>query len=104
MTDTVGVVTIVVGAALALFTAFVLWRRVAAFAGVACAIGAGAMMGAGALLVQAAPSTADWVFTLAVLGVLTPLHARLLFGPAGGPREPRWLPSPTSPRRKGRNA
>ena len=83
MTDTFGVVTIVVGAALALFTAFVLWRRVPAFAGVSCAVVAGAMIGAGALLVQAAPSTADWVFTLAVLGVLTPLHARLLFGPAG---------------------
>jgi len=83
VTDTFGVMAIVAGASLGLFTAFGLWRRVRAFVGVSCAVGAGAMIGAGALLVQDTPSTADWVFTLAVLGGLSPLHTRLLFGPAG---------------------
>ena len=83
MTDALGVVAIGTGAALGLLTYFVLWKRVPAIVGVSAAVAAGATTGAGALLVQDAATAADWIFTLGVLGALTPVHAKLLFGAPG---------------------
>jgi hypothetical protein len=52
--------------------------------GLAAALGM--VLGAGALLVQDAPSTADWAATLALMAVLAPLHDRFLAGPPGNGR------------------
>lgn len=41
---------------------------------------AGVAVGAGALLVQDEASAAEWTITLVALGVLTPIHGRLVFG------------------------
>jgi hypothetical protein len=44
------------------------------------AAASGGIVGTGALLVQTEITVADWVVTLLVLGVLTPLHSMMLFG------------------------
>lgn len=78
-----GIATIVAASALGLVVVFFLWRRMrpaAAFALMAlCGVG----VAAGGLLVQDDVSVASWVVALVVLGVLTPVHARLVFGPPG---------------------
>jgi hypothetical protein len=47
---------------------------------------AGAAAGAGALAVQDHAGPGDWLLTLVALAALTPLHARLVFGPPGSRR------------------
>jgi hypothetical protein len=44
---------------------------------------AGAGLGAGALVVQRGARPIEWVVTLAVLGILTPVHVRLLMRDGG---------------------
>jgi hypothetical protein len=43
----------------------------------------GTAIGAGGLLVQEDVGPASWAVALVVLGVLTPVHARLVFGEPG---------------------
>jgi hypothetical protein len=59
------------------------WRRLPPALAFAILAGCGALAGAGALLVQDRASGAEWALTLLVLGVLTPIHARLVFGKPG---------------------
>jgi hypothetical protein len=78
-----GVVTIAGASALGLLTVFVLWRRVPAAAGYALMASCGVGVAVGGLLVQDDVGTASWVVAVVALGVVTPVHARLVFGPPG---------------------
>jgi hypothetical protein len=81
--DLVGIALIVAGSLLGLLTMFALWRRLPAPAALVLLAAAGMAIGAGALLVQEGAGAEDWALTLLVLGVLTPLHGRLVFGQPG---------------------
>ena len=83
MSTGAGVVTIAGASALGLLTAFVLWRRVPAVAAFALMASCGVGVAAGGLLVQDHVGTVSWVVAVVVLGVVTPVHARLVFGPPG---------------------
>jgi hypothetical protein len=76
-------VTIVGASALGLLTVFVLWRRVPAGAAIALMASSGVGVAVGGLLVQDHDGTVSWVVAVVVLGVVTPVHARLVFGPPG---------------------
>jgi len=78
-----GVATIVGASALGLLTVFLLWRRVPAAAAFAVMAVCGVGLAVGGLLVQDDVGTASWVVAVVALGVLTPVHARLVFGPPG---------------------
>jgi len=78
-----GVATIVGASALGLLTVLVLWRRLPAPAAFAAMAACGVGVAVGGLLVQDDVGTASWVLAVVVLGVLTPVHARLVFGPPG---------------------
>jgi hypothetical protein len=79
----VGIGLIVAGGLLAILTSFLLWRRIAMAAAFGILAASGAIVGTGALLVQDEVAPAEWAITLVTLGVLAPLHARLLFGRPG---------------------
>jgi hypothetical protein len=79
----IGVTLVVAGSALGLAVVFGAWRRVPFLAALGLLGAAGAVVGAGALLVQDEASAAEWALTLVALAVLTPLHARLVFGRPG---------------------
>lgn len=79
----VGIGLIVAGGLLAILTAFVLWRRLPMGAAFGVLAASGAIVGTGALLVQDEAGGAEWAITLFALGVLAPMHARLLFGRPG---------------------
>ncbi|HEY2965977.1 MAG TPA: hypothetical protein VGJ99_06815 [Actinomycetota bacterium] len=83
MSTGAGVATIVGASVLGLLTVFVLWRRLPAAAAFAVISVCGVGVAVGGLLVQDDVGTASWVVAVAVLGVLTPVHARLVFGPPG---------------------
>ena len=83
MSTGVGVATIVGAGALGLLTVFVLWRRLPAAAAFAVIAACGVGVAVGGLLVQDDVGPASWVVAVVVLGVLTPVHARLVFGPPG---------------------
>lgn len=78
-----GVALIVAGSVLGLFTLSVLWRRLSLPVAFVLLAASGAAIGAGALLVQDRAGPGDWALTVFVLGVLTPLHGRLVFGRPG---------------------
>ena len=78
-----GVATIVVASVVGLVTVFVLWHRVPVAAAYALTTVWGIGVAAGGLLVQEDVGAASWVLAIAVLGVLGPVHARLVFGPPG---------------------
>jgi hypothetical protein len=78
-----GTALIVAGVGLGLVVVFALWGRLSVAAAFVALAALGMMVGAGALLVQEDPGPADWVLTLGALAVLTPLHARLVFGTPG---------------------
>jgi hypothetical protein len=78
-----GIALIITGSTLACVAMFVLWRRVASSIAVGLVAFAGAVVGTGALLVQEDVGAASWVVTLVAFVVLTPVHTRLVFGPAG---------------------
>jgi hypothetical protein len=80
-----GVATIVGASALGLLTVFVLWHRVPTAAGYALTAVWGVGVAVGGLLVQDDVGAASWVLAVAVLGVVGPVHARLVFGPPGRP-------------------
>ena len=83
MSTGAGVATIVGAGALGLLTVFVLWRRLPAAAAFAVIAACGVGVAVGGLLVQDDVGPASWVVAVVVLGVLTPVHARLVFGPPG---------------------
>jgi len=78
-----GVATIVGASALGLLTVFVLWRRLPAAAAFAVTAACGVGVAVGGLLVQDDVGTGSWVGAIVALGVLAPVHARLVFGPPG---------------------
>jgi hypothetical protein len=80
-----GLATIAGASALGLLTVFVLWRRVPAATAFAVIAACGVGLAVGGLLVQDDVGTASWVVASGALGVLTPVHARLVFGPPGRP-------------------
>lgn len=67
-----------------LLAVFVLWRRLPERAALGVMVVCGAAIGAGALLVQDRAGAGDWGLVVGALAVLTPLHARLVFGRPGG--------------------
>jgi hypothetical protein len=79
-----GIGLITGGVALSLITVFALWRRVAGAVAFGLLAVAGVGVGTGALLVQDQAGAGEWIITLGVLGVLTPVHMRLVFGHPGG--------------------
>ena len=83
MSTAAGVTTIVGASALGLLTVFVLWRRLPAAAASAVMAACGTGVAVGALLVQHDVGTASWVVAVVALGVVAPIHARLVFGPPG---------------------
>ena len=78
-----GIALIVAGSLLGLLTQFGLWRRLPGLAALILLAVAGVAVGCGALLVQEGVGAGDWALTLLVLGGLTPLHGRLVFGRPG---------------------
>jgi hypothetical protein len=78
-----GVATIAGASALGLLTVFVLWRRLPAAAAFVVTAACGVGVAVGGLLVQDDVGTASWVVAIVALGVLAPVHARLVFGPPG---------------------
>ena len=83
MSTGAGVATIFGASALGLLTVFALWRRLPAAAAFAVIAACGVGVAVGGLLVQDDVWTASWVVAVVVLGVLAPVHARLVFGPPG---------------------
>lgn len=81
-----GIGLIALGSLLGLLIVFGAWRSLPDGVAFATLAGCGALVGAGALLVQEHASGVEWAITLLVLGVLTPVHARLVFGPPGSSR------------------
>jgi hypothetical protein len=78
-----GVATIVGASALGLLTAFVLWRRLPPPAAYTVIAASGVGLAVGGLRLQDDVGTASWVVAVVALGVLAPVHARLVFGPPG---------------------
>jgi 4-hydroxybenzoate polyprenyltransferase len=78
-----GVATIAVASACGLVTVFFLWRRLPPVTALALMAVCGMAIGAGGLLVQEDVGPASWAVALVVLGVVTPVHAHLVFGPSG---------------------
>lgn len=74
---------IVGGVSLALLVVFAMWRRPPPPLTFGLLAAAGAAVGAGALLVQDHAGRGDWLITVGVLGVLAPVHARVVFGYPG---------------------
>jgi hypothetical protein len=83
MSTGAGVATIAGSSALGLLTVLVLWRRMPAAAAYALMASCGVGVAVGGLLVQDDVGTASWVVTVVALGVVAPVHARLVFGPPG---------------------
>lgn len=81
-----GIATIVAASAVGLVTVSFLWHRLAAAAAFALLAVCGMGVATGGLLLQEDVGPASWAVALVVLGVLTPLHARLVFGPPGPSR------------------
>jgi hypothetical protein len=78
-----GVAMIAVATVCGLVIVLFLWRRLSPPSALALIAVCGMGLGAGGLLVQDDVGLASWAVTLVVLGVLTPVHARLVFGPPG---------------------
>ncbi|HEY7754688.1 MAG TPA: hypothetical protein VID69_00510 [Actinomycetota bacterium] len=78
-----GVTLITAGSLLGLLVAFGAWPRLPGPVALALIAACGIALGAGALLVQHDATAVEWVLTLVTLGVLAPVHVRLVFGPPG---------------------
>jgi hypothetical protein len=78
-----GVALIAAGALGSLLVLFAAWRRLSAPLAFGLLVLGGAAIGAGGLLVQDEASVGSWVITMGLLGGLSPLHGRLVFGPPG---------------------
>lgn len=82
----VGVWLVTVSAGVALFVAFLLRRRLSSLMVAALLTLAGAGLGWGGMVVQADPSTGEFVAAVAGLAFLVPAHVRIVLGPFGPPR------------------
>ena len=78
-----GVALIAGGVLASLLVLFVGWRRLSAPLALGILVLCGVAIGAGGLLVQDGAAVGSWVITLGLLGALSPLHGRLVFGPPG---------------------
>lgn len=78
-----GIALIVAASAVGAFIVFALWRRIPPVLAFASMTACGMAIGTGALLVQEDVGAASWVVTLIVLGIIAPVHMRLVFGPPG---------------------
>lgn len=78
----IGISVVVAAGAFGLFV-LARWRRLPARVANTLACVGGAALGIGALLLQDDPEVADWAVTLGALVAFTPLHMRMLVGPAG---------------------
>lgn len=83
MSRGVGVATIAVASACGLVIVFFLWRRLPPVTALVLMAACGMAIAAGGLLVQEDVGPASWAVALVVLGMLTPVHARLVFGEPG---------------------
>ena len=83
MSAALGVLSIVLGAALGLLVGVVGWPRLGAPAAFGLMVVVGLVIGAGALIVQDDVSSAEWIVGVLVLCALSPVHARFLFGRPG---------------------
>lgn len=81
-----GVAMIAVSGAMLALVMFGLWKWLPAGLAFALVVGCSLGVAAGGLLVQDEVDRASWVIALSVLGVLGPLHARLILGPPGQTR------------------
>ena len=80
-----GIALIVTASAVGGFIVFALWRRIPPVLAYVSTAACGMAIGTGALLVQEDVGAASWVVTLLVLGIIAPVHMRLVFGPPGPP-------------------
>jgi hypothetical protein len=78
-----GIALIVGGALSSLLILLGAWRRLPAPLASGLLVLCGVAIGAGGLLVQGDADAGSWVITLTLLGTLSPLHGRLVFGPPG---------------------
>lgn len=83
MSRALGVATIAVASACGLVIVFFLWGRLPPVTALALMAACGMAIGAGGLLVQEDVGPASWAVALVVLGVVAPVHARLVFGEPG---------------------
>jgi len=88
-----GVALIVAGGGLGSIVVFALWHRMSSSSALLLVSALGVVIGTGALLLQRSPEVADWIVTLSVLAVGTPVHCRWVFGPPGPPRSALAQPS-----------
>ena len=78
-----GIALVVSGSLLGLLIVLGAWRRLPPVVAFALMAWCGSLVGAGALLMQEGASRLEWALTFGVLGILTPVHARLVFGRPG---------------------
>jgi hypothetical protein len=78
-----GVALIAGGSGLGLVVVFALWRRIRGWMALGLLVLCGLAIAAGGLLVQDEVDTGSWVVALALLGALSPVHGRLVFGRPG---------------------
>lgn len=81
-----GIVAIVAGSVTGLLVVFWKWRRLPQALAMALLAACGALVAVGALTVQEHAGAGDWAIAIGALAVLTPIHARLVFGRPGTPR------------------
>lgn len=83
----VGILLIVGASGVGAFLVFgPAWRSMPAGPAIASVAACGAAIAAGGLLLQEDVGPASWVVALVALGILAPVHARLVFGPPGAAR------------------
>jgi hypothetical protein len=78
-----GIAVIVAASLAGSITVFTLWRRVPPTVAFAILSLSGMAVAAGGLIVQDDVGASSWVVALVAFAVLTPVHARLVFGPPG---------------------
>jgi len=78
-----GVALIAAGALGSLAVLFAAWRRLRPPLAFGFLVLCGVAIGGGGLLVQDGADLESWVITIVLLGALSPLHGRLVFGPPG---------------------
>ena len=80
-----GVALIVAASAVGAVIVFGLWRRIPPVLAFVSVAACGMAIGTGGLLVQEDVGAASWVVTLVLLGLIAPVHMRLVLGPPGPP-------------------
>src|SRR3990170_112325 len=93
-----GIALMATGALCWLLVLVAAWHRLSAPSAFGLLVLCGVAIGAGGLLVQDEAGVASWVITLGLLGLLSPVHGRLVFGPPGPAEGARWLPLGPPPR------